>query len=118
MERTTCRSCGSGDLTRVLSLGEQYVSDFVDPGKEKDGLLVPIELDLCGDCTLVQARHTPPPEQLYKTYYWYRSGVTQTMREALQDVVDSALSRVAWKTGDVILDIGIDEGTRRRWCAP
>jgi SAM-dependent methyltransferase len=114
MERTTCRSCGSGDLTRVLSLGEQYVSDFVDPGKEKDGLLIPIELDLCGDCTLVQARRTPPPDQLYKKHYWYRSGVTDTMRAALKDVADSALARVTLESGDVVLDIGSNDGTLLR----
>jgi len=114
MERTTCRSCGSDNLTEVLDLGEQYVSDFVQPGHEKDGLLVPIVLDLCRSCTLVQARHTPPPEMLYKRQYWYRSGVTDTMRAALRDVVDSATKRVDLEPGDVALDVGSNDGTLLR----
>jgi hypothetical protein len=34
--RTTCRVC-DGTLESIMSLGEQYVSNFVDPG-EPDGL--------------------------------------------------------------------------------
>ena len=109
-----CRVCGSPKLTPLFSLGTQYVSDFPVPGKAKDGLLIPIEIVLCPVCTLVQAKHTPPPDLLYRKHYWYRSGVTKTMRKALADVVHAALDLVKLESGDVVLDIGSNDGTLLR----
>lgn len=118
VEHRTCRSCGSPDLTEVLSLGEQYVSDFPpklsglgDPFPAK----IPITLDLCGSCTLVQQRFTAPSDFLYSRHYWYRSSVTQTMQDALEDVVRYAVERVGGlRTGDIVLDIGSNDGTLLR----
>jgi len=113
--RKTCRVCGSGDLYEVLDLGEQYVSDFVEPGREKAGIKCPIVLDLCGRCTLVQQRYTAPQDFLYTRHYWYRSGVTETMRAALKDIVQRAGEVCgSLQSGDVVLDIGSNDGTLLR----
>lgn len=109
-----CRVCGSTDLTFLFSLGEQYVNNFVDPGKEHDGIRYPIELELCRNCSLVQLRHTAPQEILYSRHYWYRSGVTQTMRDALYNVFMSAMKLATPHPGDVALDIGSNDGTLLR----
>lgn len=112
--RKTCRACGSRERTQVLDLREQYVSDFVPPGQERNGPRVPIILDRCGACTLVQQRYTAPQDFLYSRHYWYRSGTTATMRAALEDVVKSAIGRVELRKGDVVLDIGSNDGTLLR----
>lgn len=109
-----CRVCGSKDLTFLFSLGDQFLNNFVSPGHELHGETYPIELELCGKCTLVQLRHTAPQDFLYTRHYWYRSGVTDTMRAALRDVVDSALRVAALDTDDVFLDIGSNDGTLLR----
>jgi NDP-4-keto-2,6-dideoxyhexose 3-C-methyltransferase len=108
--RTTCRVCGSSNLTPLFSLGEQYVSDFVKREDIHNGIKCPIDLEVCNDCTLVQMKHTAPQDLLYKRHYWYRSGVTQTMRDALEDValVVGVAETVSTK---VILDIGSNDGT-------
>lgn len=113
-ERTTCRICGSTDLEFLFTLGEQYVNNFVDPGKEKEGPKVPITLDLCKHCSLVQARYTAPPDILYSRFYWYRSGVTDTMREALRDITITAENLLELQAGDIALDIGSNDGTLLR----
>lgn len=113
--RTACRICGGTYLTEVLNLGPQYVSDFPPLGGATDGPIIPIVLDLCRACSLVQARHTPPPELLYKKHYWYRSGTTQTMRDELRDVVKHACRRVKLSPGDLVLDIGSNDGTLLRY---
>ncbi|MCJ7470014.1 hypothetical protein MUO74_05900 [Candidatus Bathyarchaeota archaeon] len=60
-KRETCRVCGSGKLIPVLSLGEQYVTDFVEESG-KDYIKGPLELVLCsikdGGCGLLQLGHT------------------------------------------------------------
>lgn len=111
---TKCRACYGEELTYLFSLGNQYVSDFVDRDKVTSGHRCPIELVLCPRCTLVQAKYTAPQDFLYTRKYWYRSGVTETMRNALKDVVEAAMRSVRLKEGDVVLDIGSNDGTLLR----
>lgn len=112
--RESCRVCGSKNLTPLFSLGEQFVSDFVDKRDVLNGNQVPIDIELCNDCTLVQSKYTAPADILYKGTYWYRSGVTQTMRDALRDITKSIEERVELKDGNAVLDIGSNDGTLLR----
>lgn len=115
--RTTCRACGSANLTELFSLGEQFVSDFVTAEGIASAPRVPIALDLCNGCTLVQQRYTAPSDFMFSRHYWYYSGTTQTMKKALADVVDAAMGKVPLSPGDVVLDIGSNDGTLLR-CYP
>ena len=112
--RTTCRVCGSDQLTPLFSLGVQHVSDFVPADKVTSGPKCPIDIELCRSCSLVQAKHTAPQDFLYTRHYWYRSGVTQTMRDSLRDVAAAVERTVSLKPGDVVLDIGSNDGTLLR----
>jgi SAM-dependent methyltransferase len=109
--RTTCRLCGSADLEDVFSLGNQYINDFVPKEKIGTGLRAPLDLVTCAKCTLLQLRHTAPQELLYARHYWYRSGVTDTMRRALRNITEQIENLVALEAGDVVLDIGANDGT-------
>lgn len=111
---THCRACGSKTLTELLTLGQQLVSDFVPADRVTRGHCVPITLVQCISCTLVQQKYTAPQDFMYTRHYWYRSGTTQTMRDALEDVVYSALKRVQLEKGDIVLDIGSNDGTLLR----
>jgi len=106
--RTTCRVCG-GAFDPILSLGDQYVSDFILPG-ESDGPKAPLELVLCRECRLLQLRHTVPGELMYRNY-WYKSGTNQTMRSALADIAHKAETLIHLAPGDSVLDIGCNDGT-------
>ncbi len=110
---TNCRVCGSSSLTELFSLGEQYVSQFLKKDEES-GEAYPITLVLCENCTLVQLLHTAPQELLYRKFYWYRSGVTQTMRDALSDITEKVESMVSLDRDSVVLDIGSNDGTLLR----
>lgn len=115
--RTTCRVCNSPNLTHLFSLGTQYVSDFIDEDDKTERIKCPINLLLCNECTLVQQEYTAPQEILYSRHYWYKSGTTETMRNALKDIVDSAMRSVYLEEGDIVLDIGSNDGTLLR-CYP
>ena len=42
----SCRSCGSKDLSNILSLGDMYVTNFVNSEREQ-GPKIPLNLVLC-----------------------------------------------------------------------
>ncbi len=109
----SCRSCGSKNLIPILSLGEQYVINFVDSDENK-GIKAPLELVLCdvnsGGCGLLQLKHTTSLDLMYKQY-WYKSGINQTMCDALSDIVDKAEKLVNLKLRDLVIDIGSNDST-------
>lgn len=104
--RTTCRVCGSAKLRDVVSLGNQYLSDFREDNKLPDQY--PLEVIMCQNCTLVQLRHTTPPEKLYNDHYGYKSGINNTIKADLADIVAKATEY--HKEGTVV-DIGANDGT-------
>lgn len=103
-----CRVCSS-KMTDVLSLGDIVPVDFI-----KDGEIVresaPLTLAECGQCHLVQLRHTCHRDTLFRQY-WYLSGLNPSMVASLKDVVDGAVARVDLSQGDVVVDIGANDGT-------
>ena len=111
IKHDNCRLCGCNKLNEVFSLGEQYINDFVPKDQIKSGNKAPLDLVICEQCSLIQLRHTAPQELLYTGHYWYRSGVTETMRNALRDVSAAVEEMVSLKKGDVVLDIGANDGT-------
>jgi len=116
--RKTCRICGCSSLTPVVSLGEQHISGaFANPqGKPPVQRRVPLELVRCDPalderaCGLVQLRHTVPPKVLYQSY-WYESGINQTMRDNLAGIARGAEETAGLQAGDLVLDIGCNDGT-------
>lgn len=109
--RNACRLCGSSDLKDMFSLGEQFINDFVPQERIGKGLTAPLELMMCNHCSLLQLRHTAPQELLYSRFYWYRSGVTDTMCNALRNITEEIEAIIALNPGDVVLDIGANDGT-------
>ena len=112
-----CRVCGSQHITNVLSLGELYVSDFLDSPDNTRGAKASLELVLCnakdGGCGLLQLRHTVSNEVMYRNY-WYRSGINKTMRDELNDIAGKVRSVADLKPQDIVIDIGANDGTLLR----
>jgi NDP-4-keto-2,6-dideoxyhexose 3-C-methyltransferase len=105
-EATGCRLCG-GSLTEVLDLGTQILAGQFPAQGDPPPPAFPLELVRCTSCTLVQLMHTVNPELLYRNY-WYRSGVTATMRSHLQGFADEAIALLG-KVPASVLDIGAND---------
>ncbi len=112
--RTTCRVCGFSELTPLFSLGEQFVNNFIAKEEQSRQVKAPLELVFCENCTLVQLKHTAPQELLYSRFYWYKSGVTETMKKALREITAQVEEKFPLQSGDVVLDIGSNDSTMLR----
>lgn len=106
---SACRSCRFEQLSPIFSLGQLYISNFVDALNPRE-IKAPLDLVLCENCSLLQLRHTVSSELLYGNY-WYFSGVNETMRRELADIASKAVQLTHLGPGDFVLDIGSNDST-------
>jgi NDP-4-keto-2,6-dideoxyhexose 3-C-methyltransferase len=107
-----CRICGGTNLATVLDLGEQALTGVFPDAKSPDVEVAPLDLVKCvGGCGLVQLRHTCEPSMMYGANYGYRSGLNRSMVEHLRAKVAKLATLASLAKGDVVLDIGSNDGT-------
>lgn len=108
MKRRTCRISGK-KIESVINLGDIYISNFykaIDKKAPKSSL----EAGIGQESGLVQLMETPDQDFMYRQY-WYRSGTNATMVRQLKEIFEVVDRWVRLKDGDVILDIGCNDGT-------
>lgn len=117
VERTACRVCGSTALESVMDFGEQAIAGVFPPRGSASPRRYPLELVRCAAdrdaeaCGLVQLRHSVSSHLLYDSY-WYRSGINRTMTDNLHQIAQQAAEIVGGlRSGDLVLDIGCNDGT-------
>lgn len=104
---TSCRVCHSKQLTTIIDLGEQYLSDFRTDFERPPK--APLEAVICEACRLVQLRHTVPSGQMYHERYGFKSGVSDSIKADLHEIVNETLK---FKTEvSSWLDIASNDGT-------
>lgn len=92
---TTCRACGSDKLQTVVEFGMTPLADRLlrEDQLDEPGLLAPLTLVFCEDCTLAQIRETVDPEILFFAEYPYFSSVSPSLlkhfRESALDIMAS-----------------------------
>ncbi len=110
-----CRICGGTHLIPILNLGEQALTGVFPKSASEVVESGPLELVKCdqakGGCGLVQLRHSFAPEKMYGENYGYRSGLNASMVAHLNKRVQAALAIAKPNAGDLVLDIGANDGT-------
>jgi hypothetical protein len=108
---TACRLCGSSALEQVLDLGEHALTGVFPASPDEDVPTAPLVLVRCRSCTLLQLAHSFEPTELYGDNYGYRSGLNASMVEHLGREARGLETLVELSPGDVVLDIGSNDGT-------
>lgn len=96
-------------MKELFSLGKIYPSDFLKDGEKPRCEPVEMKLMLTDD-GLVRLEKTAPKEAMYGKY-WYRSGINQTMKDELKNIVDSIFKLIPLVDDDMWLDIACNDGT-------
>jgi len=109
---TRCRACASPTIIPVLSLGQLPLSGVFPKSRDEDVPRGPLSLVRCGGaCGLVQLAHDYDVGVLYGQRYGYRSGLNAAMVRHLRQTVEKLRTLVSLAPGDVVLDIGSNDGT-------
>lgn len=106
-----CRLCRGEDLRELLHLGEQSLTGVFPRSGEPDPSKGPLTLVQCAACGLVQLRQSYDLGELYGNNYGYRSGLNRSMVEHLGNKVAALRRIVEPGPGDLVLDIGCNDGT-------
>lgn len=111
-----CRVCGNPRLEPVIDLGEQYLSSIFpdDLGYRDELSRSRLDLALCmregGHCGLLQLARSHDIRAMYVEYP-YASATNSSMAAILRDVADGGRAAADLRAGDVVLDIGGNDGT-------
>ena len=108
---TKCRLCFDNKLLKIYSFGNLHISNFVTKKDINKGIKAPLDLVYCKNCKLLQLQHSAPQEIMYKKFYWYRSGITSTMKNALKDIFLTVKKMSILNKDDTVLDIGANDGS-------
>jgi hypothetical protein len=103
--------CGSTDLDLLLELGDQYLTGVFPRTRSSSLTRGPLSLVRCAMCGLVQLRHSYERTELYGAHYGYRSSLNAMMVEHLREKADALRQRLGLGAGDVVVDIGSNDGT-------
>jgi NDP-4-keto-2,6-dideoxyhexose 3-C-methyltransferase len=109
-----CRICGNKKLESVYALKDQALTGMFPKHKDAELIVGPLELVKCQNtekCGLVQLKHSYDPAEMYGDNYGYRSGLNSSMVTHLKSKVDKIKTMVALAKGDVLIDIGSNDGT-------
>src|ERR1700687_4324020 len=114
--RRSCRLCDSTLLEKVLSLepsppANSFVTrDRLDVVQEK----FPLEVAMCGDCSHVQLMDVVDPRLLFEEYV-YVSGTSPLFVDHFKRYAADVMERLDIKRGDLVVDIGSNDGTLLRF---
>jgi hypothetical protein len=97
-------------MKQLFTLGDLYVSDFIREGDTPRGGKVEMKMMLDEHSGLVRLENPAPLDTMYGKY-WYRSGINQTMRTELRQIVESISGLVNLRENDLWIDIACNDGT-------
>jgi hypothetical protein len=106
-----CRLCCNTDLLPVLDLGELALTGVFPKSEVMPSATGPLALVRCSGCGLVQLRENFDLSLLYGENYGYRSGLNRSMVQHLESIVRDIEALVNLCPGDLVLDIGSNDGT-------
>lgn len=111
VETTQCRIGGGSHLVSVLDLGEQALTGVFPRSPDQHVSRGPLRLVWSPKSGLLQLAHRFDPREMYGQNYGYRSGLNPSMVHHLVNKVHQLRQLRPLRAGDVVIDIGSNDGT-------
>jgi SAM-dependent methyltransferase len=107
-----CRSCGTPDLERILSLGETPLADeLVDPARGNGSEpRYPLDVAFCANCSLVQLLETVSPEVLFDEDYPYFSSFSEELLTHSRENARRLISERRLGSTSLVVELASNDG--------
>jgi len=106
-----CRACNSRLLKNTFNLGLQSFTGIFPVSKNQKVPSGPLHLITCKKCQLIQLKHNFNRSKMFGKNYGYESGLNQSMKRHLKNVLNYTLKFVSISNSDPVVDIGSNDGT-------
>ena len=111
MKINSCRSCYSKKLKPAFDLGTQKLTGIFPKSKNDFVPSGSLALVFCENCNLLQLLNSFDPNIMYGDDYGYMSSLNKSMVAHLKNKAEKIQKLANFKNGDVVLDIGSNDGT-------
>ncbi len=109
-KRSSCRLCGSSDLTQILHFDAiPFFDEVVTPQSKGSEFSYPMDLYFCSDCTSVQSQHDVNLIEYYHSYEYVASH-SPFIRAYMQALVEHCRRRFGVRAGDKVIEVGAADG--------
>ncbi|HXG70646.1 MAG TPA: class I SAM-dependent methyltransferase [Gemmatimonadaceae bacterium] len=111
MSAFPCRSCGSLDVSPVLSLGETPLANALlsEADLARPEARYPLDVVFCATCTLVQITETVAPELLFRDYVYF-SSFSETALEHARGLAESVMTNRSLGPSNRVVEIASNDG--------
>jgi len=109
-----CRLCGSNKLALIFELKNQSLTGVFPSSRNEPVTAGNVGLVKCIDnkgCGLVQLRESYDISEMYGNNYGYRTSLNPSMTRHIESKILRILDEYTPMTGDLIIDIGSNDGT-------
>ena len=109
-KRSSCRLCGSANLTRILHFDAiPFFDEVVTRDSKGSEFSYPMDLYFCGDCASVQSQHDVNLVEYYHSYEYVASD-SPFIRTYMQALVAHCARRFGLGAGDKVIEVGAADG--------
>ncbi len=107
-----CLVCRSSAVQMFLDFGETALANqFLRSDQIRSAeAMYPLRVGFCHDCAHVQLLDSVPPRAMFGNYL-YISSASDTLKNHLWDLSDTLVRRYGLGAGDLVIDIGCNDGT-------
>jgi nucleoside-diphosphate-sugar epimerase len=107
--RTDCRSCGSIDLKKIISLGNSPLANNLKNTANEAFETYPLEMNYCPKCHNCQLSITVPPQKMFDNYL-YVSSTAASFRKHFEDIAEKYITEFGLNEETLVIDIGSNDG--------
>ena len=113
--RADCRLCGSQDLAEVFSFGATPLANAYVNQEElsSPSVLVPLVVNFCNACYLVQLRDVVDPDILF-SHYLYASSTSPVFVAHFAQYAKQLIERFSLTSDSLVVDVGSNDGVLLR----
>jgi len=105
-----CRSCGSQNLKRFISLGYQPLANNLLESENQKDELYPLEVNFCADCYNCQLSYVVEPEKMFSNYL-YMSSTAKSFVKHFERAAEKYIKELGLdKDKSFIIDVGSNDG--------
>lgn len=109
--RSSCRCCGSKNITTFLDLAKVPIADALLNNPEEDEVLVPLSAAFCNNCYAVQVLQDVHADRMFTEAYPYFTSANPSLVKHFTESAGRLIEQYKIVPGQSVIEVGSNDGT-------